>query len=87
MPMNIEFDMAAAKRRSPRVLNCCYNRGHYIALEGEGPGLSAAEGYRCLQPCLDPNYACSHVERLNMQRHTLELQQKILEMLQAEVRS
>ena len=79
MPYNIEFDMAAAKRRSPRLLNCCYTRGHYIALEGEE--------FRCLQPCLDPNYACSHVERLNMQRHTLELQQKILEMLQAGVRS
>jgi len=74
----IEMDIATLMARNAKLINCSYAHGHYVALE-EG-------GYRCLQPCRDPRYVCSHVERLNMQRRSLELQQGIVEALETGTR-
>ena len=72
--INVEIEKASLRLAKAHLVNCSYTHGHYIVME--------EETYRCLEPCRDPNYTCSHVERLNMQRETLTLQKRILEALE-----
>jgi hypothetical protein len=78
MAHNIEMAIAKLMASDTKLVNCSYNHGHYVALE--------EDNYRCLQPCRDQRYVCSHVERLNMQRESLELQRQILEAVGASAR-